>query len=339
MKRITIVGAGLAGLALGNALQRAGIATTIHEAGGLPRHRVCGEFLCGRGAEALNQLGLRSVLTDAIQHRQIHWYLHGKRILQSTLPSPAYGISRHRLDDQLAQHFREQGGRLIEHSRVPQSNVTEGIVLCCGRQATTSDWIGLKLHCTQLHTHADLELHLGKNAYLGLSAVEDGRVNACALLKRRPELKVTRDDRLPSYLEACGLSAVAKRIRAGGIDPESHAGVAGIVFSHKPMAHAKNLRLGDAYSVIPPFTGNGMSIALESAEIALPELLSYARGKQPWSTAVATIRKSCDVRFRPRLRAAQRLHPWISRPARQRTLATLCRCQLLPFRFLYKLTH
>ena len=39
MKPIAIAGAGLAGLALGNALQRAGVPTTLHEAHTLPRHR------------------------------------------------------------------------------------------------------------------------------------------------------------------------------------------------------------------------------------------------------------------------------------------------------------
>jgi flavin-dependent dehydrogenase len=340
MKPIAIAGAGLAGLALGNALQHAGVPTTIHEAGTLPRHRVCGEFICGRGASALRGLGLGHTLADAIEHRHVHWHLRGQRILKSTLPDPAFGISRHLLDLRLAENFRAQGGRLIERSRYDESDATKGTVLCCGRQAArSSDWIGLKLHCTDLQTSADLELHLGADGYLGLSAVENGRVNVCALFKRRPELKATREDWLFAYLEACGLEKIAARVRAGGIDADSHAGVAGVLFSQAPQPLDQHLRLGDAYSVIAPFTGNGMSIALESAEIAFPEIRAYAHGEQDWSTAMTRIQKHCDARFRHRLRCAQQLHPWISRPARQQTLAALCRCHLLPFRLLYKLTH
>ncbi len=101
MKPITLAGAGLAGLALGNALQRAGVPTTLHESATLPRHRVCGEFICGRGAETLTRLGLADSLVGAVQHRQVHWYLKNKRILKSTLPAPAFGISRYCLDQRL----------------------------------------------------------------------------------------------------------------------------------------------------------------------------------------------------------------------------------------------
>jgi 2-polyprenyl-6-methoxyphenol hydroxylase-like FAD-dependent oxidoreductase len=48
-KPITIVGGGLAGLTLGIGLRRRGVPAALWEAGHYPRHRVCGEFICGRG--------------------------------------------------------------------------------------------------------------------------------------------------------------------------------------------------------------------------------------------------------------------------------------------------
>ncbi|HZI32692.1 MAG TPA: NAD(P)-binding protein, partial [Candidatus Binatia bacterium] len=48
-KSITIVGGGLAGLTLGIGLRRRDVPVTILEAGEYPRHRVCGEFISGRG--------------------------------------------------------------------------------------------------------------------------------------------------------------------------------------------------------------------------------------------------------------------------------------------------
>jgi flavin-dependent dehydrogenase len=339
MKSITIAGAGLAGLTLGNALQGAGVPTTIHEAGTLPRHRVCGEFICGRGADALSRLGLGDALEGALQHHDIHWYLRNKRILKSTLPTPAFGISRYKLDQRLACSFKKQGGQLLERSRVQESQTPEGTAFCSGRKASSSDWIGLKLHCKYLKTHANLELHLGENAYLGMSAIENGRVNVCALFKKRPHLKANREDCMHAYLDACGLTAVSHRIQSGGIDPKSHAGVAGILFSQAPKHEADKLRLGDAYSVIPPFTGNGMSIALESAEIAFPQIFAYAQDQQTWNTTVTNIQTACETRFCRRLKSAQQLHPWISQPRRQQTLAILSRLHLLPFRLLYAATH
>src|ERR1039458_5594216 len=64
-KPITIVGGGLAGLTLGIGLRQQGIPITVWEAGHYPRHRVCGEFISGRGQDVLTRLGLRDYFAQA----------------------------------------------------------------------------------------------------------------------------------------------------------------------------------------------------------------------------------------------------------------------------------
>jgi flavin-dependent dehydrogenase len=339
MKPVHIVGAGLAGLALGNALQAANVPVTLFEAGTLPRHRVCGEFICGKGAQALANLGLAKTLEGAATHRNTQWTVGNKIVLHAELPSPAIGISRHLLDIRLATHFENLGGTLLLNHRHRNDGDNEGFVYCNGRKATQSDWIGLKCHCTDLETQSDLELHLGQHGYIGLSAIEDGRVNICALFKKKPQLRAKREDWLQSYLKANGLNAVAERIDDGHVDPASHSGVAGIQFSQLANQQSKKLALGDAYSVIPPFTGNGMSIALESAEIAFEPILKYAKGRATWTATQQHLHTTFATRFNSRLRAARALHPFLSTRWGQHTLASLATIHALPFNFLYRLTH
>ena len=338
MKELTIVGGGLAGLGLGTVLARKGVGVNLLEAGSYPRHRVCGEFICGRGTAALGSLGLGEALRGAARHREVLWNGAGGRTFRHRLPEPAAGISRYRLDQVLADAFVDAGGKLRQKDRF-RGKAREGIVFCSGRAATKTDWMGLKLHCTAMATESDLEMHLGRNLYLGLSGVEDGRVNVCALVRRVPELHAPREDLLLRYLSHAGLYSLAERIAGGGIDPESHAGVAGVAFSRLPARGDAILRLGDAFSVIPPFTGNGMSLALESAVLAYPPLLAWARGELSWTAVRKRIRCRCLRQFGPRLLSARCLHPMFNHPRQQQFLFSAARLHLLPVGPLYRLTH
>src|SRR2546427_12926265 len=96
MKPITIVGGGLAGLTLGIGLRQRGIPVTIWEAGHYPRHRVCGEFIVGRGQDVLARLGLSKVFfqTGAITARTAAFFLGRTRCPVRTLTPPALCLSR-----------------------------------------------------------------------------------------------------------------------------------------------------------------------------------------------------------------------------------------------------
>jgi len=58
----------------------------------------------------------------------------------------------------------------------------------------------------------------------------------------------------------------------------------------------------------PPVTGNGMSMAVESAALALGPLAAYSRAELTWMSANEEISGACDLAFAARLRRAQWLH-------------------------------
>lgn len=339
MRPIHIVGAGLAGLALGCKLRMASLPVTLSEAGRLPRHRVCGEFMSGRGAEVLERLGLQEVLIPAAHNRNVHWFRRGKNVFQHELPTAALGLSRYYLDYALARRFRDLGGELRENSRIERDTLREGRVRAHGRKVDGSAWLGLKAHVRGLALNADLELHLGEQAYVGISRVENNRVNVCGLFRKRPGVKAPPTHLLPAYLDNCGLGGVARRLREATLDPESRAAVAGIRFARQPPGKPGLVSLGDAYSSMPPFTGNGMSVALESAELAAPALLAYSHKRLDWMAAAAAIQRNCARHFNRRLRIARFLHPWISESRRSNLLVLLARARLLPFRHIYNATR
>ena len=336
---ITIVGGGLAGLSLGIALCKGGVPARILEAGDYPRHRVCGEFITGLDEATIDQLGIATAFAGADHHRSVTWFRHERVIGRNFLPAPARAISRFTLDARLAELFTAAGGELVTHTRVATPTLEPGWVQTSGRRRDdASPWLGLKLHARQLATTDELELHLGTDAYVGLSAVEDGWINVCGLFRRRPSLQFERDVALPACLRASGLTLLAERIASAEIRPGSRSAVAGFVFD-RPRATEATVQLGDAYAMIPPFTGNGMAIAFTSAALALAPLIAWAHGEQSWGETCRVIREALVRKLRRRLTSAAWLHPVFLTRTGQRFLSAAARARLLPFQPIYQLLH
>ncbi|MEO5960102.1 MAG: hypothetical protein ABIZ49_09035 [Opitutaceae bacterium] len=335
---IEIVGGGLAGLSLGLALRTAGVPVVVYEAGGYPRHRVCGEFITGLSRDTTERLRLAPLLSDALLHRAVAWFFGPQAARTQQLPSPALGLSRHALDARLANAFTAAGGDLRPHTRVADLAGKPGRVFATGRRRARSPWIGLKFHVRDLPLSRDLELHLGDQAYVGLARIESGAVNVCGLFRRRP-LASPGPPLLLEYLRAANLARLADRLAAGHIDATSFCAVAALGFDRAATAVVDQIRLGDTCAMIPPFTGNGMAMAFQSAEAALDPLLAFARGQSDWRYTCRATNLALRRRFRLRLASAEALHPFLLRPRRQHWLATLSRARLVPFGPLYSALH
>ena len=75
--------------------------------------------------------------------------------------------------------------------------------------------------------------------------------------------------------------------------------------------------------MIAPMTGNGMSMAFESAEIAIAPLLDWCGGRVSWLQAHEAIAHSCDAAFHRRLAWAEKLQSLALTPALQGALVWL----------------
>jgi 2-polyprenyl-6-methoxyphenol hydroxylase-like FAD-dependent oxidoreductase len=334
---IEIVGGGLAGLSAGLALRRAGVPVTVFEAAGYPRHRVCGEFISGLGESTVSALGLKEHLADAAPHNAVTYYLRDRALRPFSLPGTAWGISRHTLDARLAAAFVKAGGDLRTHTRVPEGETPPGRIFAAGRRKKGPFWVGLKVHVRDFPLSNDFEVHLGDRAYVGLSRVETGEVNVCGLFAQR-QVAARGPDMIPAYLEAAALGSLAGRLRAADMDRDSFC-VTAAPLGDSRVAASDRIWIGDACASIPPFTGNGLAMALQGAELAVAPLRAYAAGLAGWGESIRAVGRAQRLRFRRRLMVASLMHPFFLESRRQQWLAALVSSQLLPFRAFYAAIH
>ncbi len=311
---ITIVGGGLAGLTLGIALRQRDVPVRVCEAGSYPRQRVCGEFICGNGIEVLRELGLSQefIAAGAVEARSAMFNSEHKSYPPKMLPSPALCLSRHLMDELLAKEFRKLGGKLRERERVSMSDPGPGMVRATGRRIgashSSAKWIGLKAHARHALLGADLEMHFVRDGYVGLCQLGGGLVNVCGLFAVRGPVHELAEI-WPEFLRGPAGSVLRERLGKAEFVADSFCAVSGFNLRPVSAVEIKECCVGDALSMIPPVTGNGMSMAFESAAWAAEPLAAFSRGEAGWEEARLAVARRCDAGFAGRLRWAS----WLQR--------------------------
>ena len=322
-------------MSLAAALRLRGVPVTVLESGSYPRHRVCGEFISGVSEETLAALGIADLFEGAQRHRSLGWYEGGRLIHRDEFKNPALGISRYLLDERLWTRVKTLGGNVRTHFRA-LSEPREGFVWTAGRRPRNGQWIGLKAHVRGLSKSSDLEMHAGKNGYVGLAGVEDGWTNVCGLFRLDRSIKADGADLLTAYLDAGGNAKLAETLRSSVWRAGSFSAVAGFELGRQIPVPGL-LTLGDAESMIPPFTGNGMSMAFQAAECAVGPLVEFSQGGQSWQQASNTVRAAVRRKFRRRLAIAGIIHPLLLDAHGRSLFQSLASARLLPFQPLLSL--
>lgn len=300
----------MAGLTLGIGLRQHNVPVTLWEAGKYPRHRVCGEFINGQGLESLKRLDLLGLLEQTGVVTAKTTAFHNGRLSSGLkqLPVAALCISRWSLDAALAGEFRRLGGELRETERWKGNEEAEFVALANGRQMQPVEsgwrWFGMKAHARNVSLQADLEMFLSRDSYVGVSRLPGDEVNICGLFRRRT------GDSLASptareWFTRIPHSRLQERLVSSQFDESSFCSVGGLSLRPQRAATNGRCRIGDAITMIPPLTGNGMSMAFESAEIAITPLAATSRGEISWRLAQQQVARECNRRFARRLQWAR----------------------------------
>ena len=295
-----VVGGGPAGSAAACGLARDGHDVMLIERTATPHHKVCGEFLSADTQILLQQLGIDALALGAAPVAEIALYT-SSRSLTSTLPFRGLSLSRYRLDAALMQQAQFSGARLHRGvaARAVRRDAAGWSVVCdnghtigCRNLVVATGKLGLRgIDDKRDHSRVGLKMHLRPSCalhrtlegrvelyfldagYAGLELVEDGVANLCMVLPQATAGKsgaswpVLRDRLMTALPELAKRLADAEPLW----DRPKAVACPGAGHLHRE-ADAAAYRVGDRLAHIPPFTGDGLAIALGSAALAVQHI-------------------------------------------------------------------
>jgi menaquinone-9 beta-reductase len=371
MKRqfdIAITGGGLAGLSLSILLAEKGWHVCLFEKESYPFHKVCGEYISTESREFLMNLGLPLESWHLPQIRELKITAPGGASVQAELPLGGFGISRYKLDGELAGIARSKGVTLLEntkvfdihfesgHHRIETANglfIATVACACFGKKSNLDvkwkrrfllkerkrNYVAVKYHIQTRIPENQIELHNFSGGYCGISKIEEDRYCLCYLtdsenLKRHrqsiPEMEEKILKRNPFLRKLMNESVMLYN------EPLT---ISQISFAKKTQVENHVLHIGDAAGMITPLCGNGMSMALHGSKLAAVSIQDFLSGQVTREKMEEDYKKKWNGQFAGRLRTGRIIQRFFGHPV----LSSLLIRTLKPFpglvRLLIRQTH
>lgn len=335
---VIVIGAGPGGSASAISFLRRGFGVTVLEKRFMPRTKVCGEMVAPLGVKELGRLGVLAGIeaAGANRVRKVVFRSSGGAGTEIPFPGGEYGLamSREAFDTMLFAEARERGALGIEGFRV--ENVererggkfrVEGTRTETGERETyrsraVINASGLKgigyrdkkcrefLYAFKIHlrgiTCGDAaEIFFYDGGYGGLVDIEGGIVNL-AFQIRKDQMHLMKEHPL-NILKSVLPSGHPVLEKLSNAVPFGKWEAMGSVFVRKRASFPGVWNVGDSSGIIDPFTGLGISLALQGGRY-IGENLEVGRERSTYDlkrslnrTRLMTAALLRKALFRPRL--------------------------------------
>jgi menaquinone-9 beta-reductase len=301
-----VIGGGLAGCMVGLKLAAAGREVVLLEKQREAHDKVCGEFLSAEAIGYLRRAGVDAGAAGAHPIGRVRLHVD-RRSVHARLPFQALSLSRRVLDEILMREAQAAGcdmrrGAFVERLdrttdgfsirvRGGETIHTQNVFLATGKHDLAGQsrspgshrgLVGLKMHWRLAPKQTDtirhtMELFLFRGGYGGIALVENDVANLCLVIDQRRMRKLEGWPGLLGIIrkECAAVDEILDEATPCWLKPLA---ISPIPYGYIAKTSNGMWCVGDQAAVIPSFTGDGMSIALHSAELASEMYLS---GRSP----------------------------------------------------------
>ena len=302
---VIIIGGGLAGLCNAIHLSKLGKKVLLIEKNEYPKHKVCGEYISNEVLPYLDFLEVNPFDSGAVRINNFQLSTTKSNIISAKLPLGGFGISRYTLDLVLSEKAKENGVTILKdtvldvtflkdffqvetkENNIFTSKITIGafgkrslldVKMARNFIQKKSPYLGVKIHVKGNFKEDLVALHNFKGGYCGVSKVENNAINLCYITNYATfkKYKNIEDFQEQVVFKNNYLKEIFHRSEALFEKPLS---ISQISFETKKPVENHILMCGDSAGMIHPLCGNGMSMAIQSAQLASKLILNYFNGE------------------------------------------------------------
>lgn len=327
LKKVSIIGGGLAGLVSAIEFAHAGINAVVVERNQYPFHRVCGEYVSHEVTPYLKSRQIFPIDFNPPNITTFHLSAHDGASKIMPLDLGGFGISRYAFDNLLYERAHSLGvefrlntevtgvafdGHQFKVNTGRESWVADVVVGSFGKRSRLdrilqrqfvnrrSPYAAVKYHIRTSNPNELISLHNFPGGYCGISNIEDGKSTLCYLthvsnMKRYrsiPELErnvLWQNPHLKKIF--CEAHFVFDK-------PET---INEVSFATKAPIENHILMAGDAAGMIAPLCGNGMAMAIQSARLLTMASVPFLHGVTSREEMETQYRRSWVNEFAGRL--------------------------------------
>ena len=303
---IAIIGGGPAGSTVAIHLARAGMRVGLFEKKTFPRDVLCGEFLSKEVIESLNKLGLcqKFLSLDPNKIYSFRFIDEDSSELETQLPFEAYSMKRSVFDNFLLEEAKKAGAKIFQPIEVKEIEKQRGsfrvkvlgskkyieeissnfVIAAYGKQnildkKLNRSFINVKSHLNGIKFHLDkrylqsfsegeIQIYTSEGIYCGLNTVSKNEVTLCFLEDRESYSDTARNHLIWLMKKNKKFSELFTEDFVHLITSDLQAyGTGNVFFGKRELVKDGIFMIGDAAGVIAPLAGDGIGMAMESADL------------------------------------------------------------------------